>query len=312
MAMTSTATTNFSSTVTALVMQRLEDILAASKPHAAGDNFVRGTILKGHNQLTYTAYAKLAANTTALTEGTAPTAQQLAIAVDTVTAAQMGWTAQFTDLATAESPHNLVAVGTKLVAEQGADSIDIFVRDILAAGASVKYSNGSARSSVSAVITGALVKRSVAQLRKNNVPTFSDGFYRAIISPDQEYDLQTDTANGGWLDVHRYADSAMGANLLSGEIGRYGGVRFMISSNAKVFATAGASNVDVHSAFFFGPECYVLGDLQSLRGYFEPGGGVTDPLKQISIVGAKVMLGATLLDANGSRYIRLETAVTSL
>src|SRR3990172_8271121 len=65
MAMTSTATTNFSSTVTALVMQQLEPILAASKPHAAGDNFVRGTILKGHNQLTYTAYAKLAPNTAA-------------------------------------------------------------------------------------------------------------------------------------------------------------------------------------------------------------------------------------------------------
>lgn len=311
MAQTDTTTTNFSSTVTALVMQRLEEIMAASKPHAAGDGFTRGTLMKGHNQLTYVAYAKLAAVTTALTEGTAPTAQALAIATDTITAPQMGWVAQITDLAQQESPHELVAVASARIAEQAADSVDIFVRDILAAGSSVKYSNGSARSAVSAVITGALIKRTVAQLRKNNVDAFPDGFYRAIVSPDAIYDLEADTATGGWMDISKYVSEGR-PGLIGGEIGRYAGVRFQISTNAKVFATAGAGSVDVHSAFFFGPAAYAVGDLQSMQGYFEPGGGISDPLRQISKVGAKVALGAALLDANGARYLRLEHAVTTL
>jgi N4-gp56 family major capsid protein len=311
MATLSTATTNFDSTVVALVSRRLEAALRARYPHAMPSNYVQGEVMAdGFNSLTYVAYADLAAATTALTEGTAPTAQTLAISVDQATATQVGGVVEITDLAVVQSPHRLITVAADKVADQAAKTVDILVREILAAGASVQYSSGAARSALatSDVITGALVKKMVALLKKEDVPSFGDGFYRAVLSPDSEYDIQTDTTNGGWMDANKYTDAMP---LLTGETGRYGGVRFQISSTAKVFATAGASSANIHSAFFFGPDSYVLGDMQSLRTYFvSPGGDHSDPLAQKALIGWKIAFGCMLLDANGARYVRLEHGTT--
>ena len=311
MTTTSTATTNFSSLVTALVMRRTEEILAANYVHLDPSmGFVRATIIKGTNQLTFPAFAQLAAVTTALTEGTPPTAQALSISTDTVTAAQMGWTVEVTDLALLEAPQNLIAIAADRIADQAANSMDVVVRDILAAGASVKYANGTARSAVSATLTGALVRQAVGNLRKRNVPAFSDGYFHAILTPGQGYDLMSDTASAGFVDVVKYTSARP---FLTGEIGEYGGARFTISSNAKVFTTAGAGNVDVASAILLGPDAYAVGDLQSLEArYVAPGGDHSDPIAQKAIVGAKVALGGALLKAIDARYLRIESAQTSL
>lgn len=307
----STTTSNFSSTVVALVSRRLEEALRANYPHIMPGNFLRGEVMRdGYNSLTYVAYADPSAQTTALTEGSAPTAQTLTISVDQATATQIGGTIEITDLAILQSPHRLIEVAADKVGDQAAKTMDVLVREILAAGASVQYVTQAARSAIatSNVLTGAQVKKMVAILKKNNVPAFGDGFYRAILSPDQEYDLQTDTDNGGWMDANKYTNALP---LLTGETGRYGGARFQISSTAKVFATAGASSANVHSAFFFGPDSYVVGDMQSLRVYFvPPGGDHSDPLAQKALVGWKVAFGCMLLDANGTRYVRLESGTT--
>lgn len=311
MATTSTATTNFSTLVTDLVLRRSQEILAAKYVHlGTGAGFNRATIIKGTNQLRFPAVAQLAAVTTALTEGTAPTAQELTISSDTVSAVQYGWTAEITDLAMLESPLDMIAIAADRIADQAGNSLDVVIRDIVGAGTNVKYSNGAARSAVSATITGALVKKMFWFLVDSNVPRFGDGTFHAILSPEQAYDLESDTASGGWMDVHKYVGNSQ---LYTGEIGQYAGVRFMVTSNAKLFATAGAGSVNVWSALFLGPEAYAVGDLQSLQARFvPPGGDHSDPLGQKAIVGAKVALGGALLDANGARYVRLETAGTTL
>lgn len=291
-------------------MRRVEEILPATYVHSNPSmGAVRATIVKGTNTLRFPAYAQFAADTTALTEGTAPTAQELTINSDTVSATQVGWTASLTDLAMEESPNNLLEVATNLIGDQAANSLDVIVRDVLAAGASVKYSNGSARSAVSATLTGSMVRTAVTNLRKRNVPAFSDGYFHVIISPEQGLDLMTDTATGGWLDSLKYTTATP---MLTGELGQFFGARFVITSNAKVFATAGASSKDVHSAIFLGTNAFAIGDLQTLRGYYTAPGGQSDPLHQKAIVGAKAALGAGLLDAIDARYVRYETAVTSV
>jgi N4-gp56 family major capsid protein len=312
MALTSTATSNFSSTVTALVERRLEEALRARYPHAMPGNFIAARKMgNGTNSLTFVGYSDLAATTVALTEGTAPTDQTLAIVIDTCTATQIGNTIALTDLAEVESPHDLIAVAADKAADQAAKSIDVLVREILAAGASVQYAGtATSRATVatSHVLTGALVKKMWTILQRNNVPTFSDGLYRCIIHPDSLYDLQTDTANGGWMDALKYTTAEP---LLTNEVGRYGGVRFQISSQAKVFTTAGAGSANVYSAFFFGPDAYVVGDLQSVRAYFVPAGGDhSDPIAQKALVGWKTAFGSMLADANGVRYVRLEHGTT--
>ena len=311
MANVSTATSNFSSTVTALVAKRLEEALRARYVHLTPGNYVPAQAMgNGTNSLTYVAYADLAANTTALSEGSRPTGQALTISVDTATATQLGATVEITDLAEIQAPHNLFEVAADKVADQAAKSIDILVREILAAGASVQYVTNTSRATVatSNVLTGAQVKKMYTILKRNNIPTFGDGSYRAIVHPDSVYDLQTDTANGGWIDVWKYTNNTP---LLTEEVGQFGGVRFQVSSNAKIFATAGASSANVYSAYFCGPESYVVGDLQSVRTYFvAPGGDHYDPIATTAIVGWKVAFGSMLLDANGARYVRLEHGTT--
>lgn len=310
MATLSTATSGFSDLVQELVQKSLEEELRANLPHLSPGNFVPAFLIKGTNIIRWARYPDLSAQTTALTEGTAPTAQALSIQSETLSVAQYGGVLEWTDLAELDSPHDIVAINAERAARQAALTMDVIVRDILAAGTNVKYSNGSARSTVSATITGALVKQMFWYLQDQNVPTFSDGTYRAIITPEQAYGLEADTATGGWMDVHKYVDNTP---LLSGEIGRYAGVRFMVSSNAKVFATAGASSADVHSAIFFGPDAYAVGDSQALRAYFIPrGGDHSDPIAQKAMVGWKVRFGSILLDQAGARYVRLETAAAAL
>lgn len=314
MAVTTTATTNFSSTVVALIQRRILDNLRANYVHTLDGNFTRGDFVKGTNLITYVTYADLAAVTSTLTEGVAPTAQALTISVESFSATQIGGVIEISDLAATESPHNLIAVGADRAADQASRTMDGIVRDIIAAGSSVLYAGtATSRATVASshVLTGALVKRMVTELEALNVPRFSDGFYRAIINPRQKFDLLTDTATGGWIDSYKYTNE-MGGPLSNYEIGSYGGVRFLLSTASKVFATAGAGSANVYAALFFGPEGYTLGDIQSLSAYFvAPGGDHSDPLAQKAQLGWKVTFGAKLLTGPGPKLLRLETGATN-
>lgn len=312
MATLSTATSNFSSTVTALVHRQLEDALRANYPHAMPGNYREGEALgNGTNSVTWIGYGDLAAATTALTEGTAPTANTLTINVDTATATQIGATIEITDLAVLQSPHRLFEVAADVISDNAAKTYDTLMRDILAAGASVQYAGtATSRATVAAshLLTGALVKKMNTLLLSVNVPKFADGYFRSIINPLSVYDLQTDTATGGWMDVWKYTNAAP---LIANEIGRFGGVTFQLSSTAKEFATAGASSADVMSTIFFGPNAYGMSKLQEINTYFvAPGGDHSDPLAQKGIVGWKGAHAALLLDAQGARYVRLEHGTT--
>src|SRR5690348_12871771 len=99
MATTSTATTNFSSTVTADVKKRVLANLRARYAHIAPPNPISASYREGTNSFVYVTYPDLSAATTALTEGTAPTANALSISTDSFSATQIGSTVEITDLA---------------------------------------------------------------------------------------------------------------------------------------------------------------------------------------------------------------------
>lgn len=315
MAITSTSTSGFQTLVQELVRAQAEEELRTALVHTIPSNLLAGRFDKGTNTIRLARYADLALQTTALTEGTPPTPKALTIASEAFSATQFGDLVDITDLAQIDSPHDLASIAGERVGRQAAASIDNQVREILHAGTNVKYSNGSARSTVSAVLTGALVKRMYWFLKNSNVPTFPDGTYHAIITAQQAFDLSTDTANGGWLDVLKYTSPNP---ILTNEIGTFGGVRFVVPAGStaavggKVFQTAGASSADVHSAFFQGPGAYMMGDSQTLESFYVPPGGRGDELAQKMSFGWKVRFGAMLVDEAGARYVRLETAATSL
>ena len=317
MATTTTGTSGFSDLVTQLVSARAEEELRARAVHAMPGLYVPARFIKGTNTLRYARYADLSVSTTTLTEGTAPTDDALTISSEFFTAAQYGATVAISDLANLDSPHDLISIAAERVAYKAVRSMDHIVRDnihanaatsaIFGATGATSLTQNTANSAVAAagLLSGAFVKQMVARLKGSNVPTFADGTYRCIIHPAQEYDLVSDTSVNGWIESRKYVDNTQ---LLTGEIGMFAGVRFIVSSDAKVFATAGASAGNVYNALFLGPDSYAIGDSQTLQSYFvAPGGDHTDPLAQKALVGYKMRFGSLLLDEAGARYRILKT-----
>lgn len=320
MATTTTSTSGFADLVQELVSARAEEELRARAVHAMPGMYVPARFVKGTNTLRYARYADLPVNTTPLTEGAPPTDQALTISSEFFTATQYGATVAISDLANIDSPHDLISIAAERVAYQAVRSMDQIVRDnihttaataaVFGATASGTLTQNAANSAVAVagLLTGSFVKQIVARLKGSNVPQFADGTYRAIIHPSQEFDLVSDTAVNGWIESRKYVDNR---DLLTGEIGMFAGVRFIVSSDSKVYATAGASAGNVYAALFLGPDSYAIGDSQTLQSYFvAPGGDHTDPLAQKALLGYKMRFGSLVLDEAGSRFRVVKTQAT--
>ena len=321
MATTTTATSGFSDLVQELVQARAEEELRARAVHAMPGLYVPGRFVKGTNTIRYARYADLSTNTTPLTEGTAPTDDALTISSEYFTAAQYGGTVAVTDLAQLDSPHDLISIAAERVAYKATRTMDNLVRDNLhtaaltsaifgATGATAVTAN--AATAVSSAMTGWHIKRMVASLLASNVAPFADGFYRLIIHPNQQFDLLTDTSANGFIELNKYVSDLP---ALTNEIGRFGGCRVVVSSDA--FRASGAAPTTYsasganYAALFLAPDAYTIGDSQTLQSYFvAPGGDHTDPLAQKALVGYKMRFGSMWIDESGARFRILRTTST--
>ena len=320
-------TTNFDQTVVALIQKRLEELLRYPLVHLLPGNFRPAQFVKGtNNQMRFIAIKDLVPDPSTewtsldtptagtapwLTEGTPPTAGDLAIAYENFSANQAGRLIQISDVAMMESPFDLLNVAAERVARDAIVTADQRVARVLIAGTNYITANPSHATTATVatgdLLTGAAVKRAVAILRGSSVPTFPDGTYHAIIHPYVVNDLQQDTDVGGWIDASRYAGAEQ---LMTGELGRYAGVRFADSAGAGILKAAGAGSpaIDVYSTIFFGPESYAFGDWGQITTHVTPPGGHSDPLYQSALVGWKGFFGATLIESAGPRYVRVESA----
>ncbi len=116
----------------------------------------------------------------------------------------------------------------------------------------------------------------------------------------------------GFIELNKYVSDLP---ALTNEIGRFGGCRIVVSSDA--FRAAGATPTTYSSsganyaALFVAPDAYTIGDSQTLQSYFvAPGGDHTDPLAQKALVGYKMRFGSMWIDEAGSRYRILRTTST--
>ena len=320
----------YSALITELVSQQAQENLRNRLVHAMPGNYTSGRFQKGSNEIRYARYPDLTPLGVAdtLTEAGAPAEYDLTITTESFVPKQYGKVLKISDLAQLDSPHDLIAIASERLARAATESMDNIIRDVIAQGTNAMYArDASDRANVGTGsndnLTGLTIKKAVAKLKAANVPTFADGFYRAIIHPGVEFDLLTDTSANGFLEATKYTKSL---DLLNGEIGAYAGVRFLVSPNAKVFTGAGGSSADVHSTFLFGPDAYIVGDSQTLQSYFvAPGGDHSDPIAQVATLGFKMRFGAILRgegttgEFDGSntstgqpRYLRIESTATAL
>lgn len=244
--------------------------------------------------------------TTPLTEGVTPDGKKLDWATVTATVSQYGDYVTTSDMLDMTAIDNNITEAGRVLGDQAGISLDGVVREILNAGTNVQYGDGSktSRSAITDtdVMTVAAVKRAVTTLKRMNAKKIN-GDYVAIIHPDVAYDLMNDTK---WEAVATYNPK----NLYAGEIGRLYGVRFVETSEAKIFEKAGTGSIDVYSTLFLGADAYGTTSIDGggLEMIVKPKGsaGSADPLNQRSTVGWKATKTACILTQ--AFMVRVETA----
>lgn len=252
-------------------------------------------------------FSSLPKATEALTEGVTPDGKRLDVTSITATVSQYGDYITQSDVLELTAVDNTILEATKLLGNQAGLSLDTVVRNVLQSGTNVMYcpkyvsdveTEVSSRANLDATaqLTVDMVMRVVAKLRANNAPTIN-GDYVAIIHPYVAYDLMRDPE---WIDSHKYAEPT---NLYEGEIGKIAGVRFVQSTEAKIYTGTGCpSNLAVFASLFFGKDAYGTTEIQGggLQTIVKQKGsaGTADPLDQRSSVGWKAMKTAEILVPN--------------
>ena len=258
----------------------------------------------GGKTIEFRKFASLPKATTPLTEGVTPDGKSLNVTAITATVAQYGDYITQSDVLELTSIDNTIVEATKILGRQAGLTLDTVTRNVLQSGTNVTYcpkSDGSevtSRAGLDATcqLTVKVVQQVVAKLKGQNAPTIN-GKYVAIVHPYVAYDLMRDPE---WVDAHKYAQPE---NLYEGEIGEIAGVRFVQTSEAKIYTGAGCpSGLAVFGSLFMGAGAYGTtevtgGGLQTIVKQ-KGSAGTSDPLDQRSSVGWKALKTAEILIPN--------------
>lgn len=273
----------------------------------------------GGKTIEFRKFSSLAKALTPLTEGVTPNGNSLDVTTITATVKQFGDYIVMSDVLELTALDPVVLEATKLLGRQGGLTLDTVVRNILCAGTNVTYcpkiGTGGAETEVTSrsgldttsQLTVDVVQQVVAKLRAQNAPTI-DGDYVAIIHPYVAYDLMRDPE---WIDAHKYAQPD---NLYTGEIGKIAGVRFVQTTEAKIWndetcpvKTAAESSkpavyYSVFATLFIADGAYGTTEVEGggMQTFVKQKGsaGTADPLDQRSSVGWKALKTAEILMPN--------------
>ena len=243
-------------------------------------------------------FAALTKALTPLTEGVTPDGKGLTVTTITATVNQYGDYITQSDVLELTALDNTILEATKLLGRQAGLTLDTIVRNVMQSGTNVTYCPKVAADGTETAVTSRanldttcqltvkVIQQVVAKLRAQNAPAIG-GKYVAIIHPYVAYDLMRDPE---WIDAHKYAKPD---NLYEGEIGEVAGVRFVQTSEAKIYSGG------VFGTLIFGEGAYGVteitgGGMQTIVKQ-KGSAGTADPLDQRSSVGWKAIKTAELL-----------------
>lgn len=267
-------------------------------------------------------------STTALSEGITPTGSTLSATDVTATVQQYGDFITLTDFLLFTTLDPILTETAEILGDEAGDTLDRICRNVINAGTTVQYSSesGTTRTSRGALtstdIIGATeIKKVVRTLRGNNAkkitrmvdPTTGiattpvNAAYVGIVHPNTTYDLKNVST---FIPVEKYPNQS---NVMPGEVGAVDEVRFVESTNASLFAGAGAAGIDVYGTLILAMDAYGVTRIagEALRNIIKPLGsaGTADPLEQQSTSGWKATFTSAIL--NNNFIARIEHAVSS-
>lgn len=320
--MSTTTTTQIPAEVNAFYNRTLLDRAVALFIHTMYGQVRNLPKNAGTNTIKFRRYGNLTAATTALTEGVTPAGSALSVTDITATVAQYGDFVTVSDVVDYSSQDAVLMEAAEILGDQGGDTLDQLTRDVLAAGTSVSYS-GSSNTATADVAAGDVIdlndiKDAVKTLKNNNAKRITsmvdpstgyntspvDAAYVGIVHPNITYTLKTLT---GWVPVEQYGSKT---KLLPGEVGKIEEVRFVETTNAKVFTAAGTGSIDVYATIILGMHAYGISRIsgEAMKNIVKPLGsaGSADPLDQRATSGWKATFVAKIL--NDNFMTRIESA----
>ena len=257
----------------------------------------------GGKTIEFRKYDSLPKATTPLTEGMTPNGQALNVTTITSDLHQYGGWTPLTDQLQMTAIDNNVVQATRVLASQAGRTMDSITRDVLAGGTNVIYAPKVAADGTESVVksranldktctlTPKLFFRAAAQLGAMNADPIGDS-YIAIIHPYAAYDLKTSKE---FIEVHKYADPEA---MFRGEIGKLGNIRFIETSEAKIWKDATCpAGLAVFGTLVLGAHAYGVTELEGggLEHIVKQLGYGDDPLNQRASVGWKGMRAAERL-----------------
>lgn len=242
----------------------------------------------GGKTIEFRKYDNLKPALTPLTEGVTPDGNSLNVSTLTATVDQYGDYVTLSDILTMTAIDNNVVQATKKLGSQAGLTLDCITRDVICGGTNVFYAGGHtsrADLTVNDKLERNIFFKAAAFLKKMHAPKI-DGSYVAIIHPDCSADIMM---SEGWIDIQKYKNPE---NIYEGEIGKIGNIRFVESSNAKVWRGTEDNCPDglaVFSTVVVGAGAYGTTEVSGggLQTIVKPLGAGDDPLNQRATVGWK-------------------------
>lgn len=310
------------------------NLLARAQPAEVHGRFgqKRPISKRSGNQIKFRAYSQLAAASTPLTEGVTPAGSSLAVTDITATLAQYGDFITLSDMVSLTNQDAVVTEATDVLGDQAGTTIDVARRDVLVAGGNPAYSGtATTRLTTATKLVAADFDKAIRFLKSQNAKFIKESgiqasdkvgtgsvrkAFIAIVHPDIEFDLE------GIIGYKSVSDYGSQDGVIEDEIGAYKNIRFVSSTNAKIWAGGGAAgttvfknngaNFDVYSTLIFGENAYGVCPLsgEAMNTYVKALGsaGSADPLEQRSTVGWKATTTTKIL--NGAWMVRLESAAS--
>ena len=231
-----------------------------------------------------------------LTEGVTPDGNSISVSAKTAEISQFGDYVTVSDLLELTAIDNVILETTRAIASQAARTLDTVVRNILVGGTNVLYQPKEDGTEIKSrttldktcTLTPATVRRAAGILKRMNAKKI-DGKYVGIIHPDISTDLM---GTQEWQEAQKHVHPE---KIYNGEIGELYGVRFVESTEAKIWNDSSKDSTPeglaVYGCMFLGADSYGVVDISGggLEHIVKQKGsaGTADPLNQRSTIGWK-------------------------
>ncbi|KKM97724.1 hypothetical protein LCGC14_1165070 [marine sediment metagenome] len=311
------------------------NILDNAVPYLIHDRFgqTRPVPKNKGDQITFRRMGALEAATTKLVEGITPTGKKLS------STEIVAYLAEYGDYVTLTKWFNMTNLDGNLLGagevqgNQAGDTADLVIRTGIISGTSVRRAAGVAsRGAIATAFSDADVAAIVRTLEGNNAKFIHKAIYGGvkvntypirkcfpcITHTDNRYDIERLT---GFKSVEEYASQK---NVMEEEIGTVGNLRFLTTTNAKIWPSVGiavgstglkaidSTNIDVYSTLVLAKDAYGITPLgkRNISHIIKKFGSGDDPLNQRGTSGWIFALVSKIL--NDDFIIRAEHGVTDL